>query len=130
MDDLIVIILTLVVAVIGVISQRNKRRAQQGQAPPEGATQPVDFWDVIMGEEDRRQEYEPRQEVEAEDLIEEPKPKQREYEFIPSSKRTSEIEEELRKAAQRKPKKVKVDGEDFSLRKAVIYQEIMNRTYT
>jgi hypothetical protein len=130
MDDLVVIILTLVVAVIGVISQRNKRRAQQGQAPSEGATQPVDLWDVIMGEENRQQEYEPQQEVEEEEFIEESKPKQREYEFIPSSEGTSEIEEELRKAAQRKPKKVKVDGEDFSLRKAVIYQEIMNRKYT
>jgi hypothetical protein len=130
MDDLIVIILTLVVAVIGVIGQRNKRRAQQGQAPREGAKQPVDLWDVIMGEEDRRPEYEPQQEVEEEQFIEEPKPKQREYEFIPSSEGTSEIEKELRKAAQRKPKKVKVDGEDFSLRKAVIYQEILNRKYT
>ncbi|WP_340112254.1 hypothetical protein [Maribellus mangrovi] len=130
MDDLIVIILTLVVAVIGIIGQRNKRKIQQGQAPSPGANQPMDLWDAIMGEEDRRPEYQPQQEVEEQELIEQPKEKPRGYEFVPSSEGTSEIEEELRKAVQKKPKKVKVDGEDFSLRKAVIYQEIMNRKYT
>lgn len=138
MDDLIVIILTLVVAVIGIIGQRNKKKAAQantipGEAPKQ---QPMDFWDVIMNEGNKPQ-YQPPvfyEEIEEEEEIIEVKPpiveKQRQYEFLAEDEGRSGIEEELRKALEPRARKVKIQGEEFSLRKAVIYSEILNRKYT
>jgi len=137
MDDLVVIILTIAVAVIGIIGQRNKKKAAQtnaasGEAPTQ---QPMDFWDVIMNEGNKAPQYQaqPYYEEEEEEIIEEQakeveKPKQ--YEFVPGNEGRSGIEEELRKALEPRARKVKIQGEEFSLRKAVIYSEILNRKYT
>ncbi len=139
MDDLIVIILTIVVAAIGIIGQRNKKKAAQVNSTP-GETpkqQPMDFWDVIMNEGNNATQYQPQAyyEQEEEEITEEPvktqvveKPKQ--YDFVPENEGRSEIEEELRKALEPRGRKAKIEGEDFSLRKAVIYSEILNRKYT
>ncbi|WP_167610307.1 hypothetical protein [Maribellus sediminis] len=138
MDDLIVIILTIVVAAIGIIGQRNKKKAAQvngtpGEAPKQ---QPMDFWDLIMNEENRATQFQPQAYYEEEDeIIEEQKQppvveKPRQYEFAADNEGRSDIEEELRKALEPRARKLKIEGEEFSLRKAVIYSEILNRKYT
>ncbi len=134
MDDLVVIILTLLVAVVGALSQRKKRQ-QTTQAPPqEGEKQPMDFWDMIMEQQNQPQQYrEPQPYFEEEDEEPEPvveAPKKPEYTFSAGDEGRSGIQEELKKSLEPKSKKVMVDGEDFSLRKAVIYNEILNRKYT
>lgn len=129
MDDIIVIILTLIVALFGIISNKKKKNATQAAAT-ETTNEPSDFWDMIMDGGNKVQEanipeyVEPEPEVEE---MEEPviKPK---YQFSSSNERRSDIKDELKKVVVQK-KKVTIDGEKFSLKKAVIYNEILNRKY-
>ncbi len=133
MDDLIVIILTILVAVVGALNQRKKKReAEASASASEEAGQPVDFWEMIMQQEERPPVYQtvPQEE---EDLYDEvvdtvPKPKPV-YQFKAEAEGSSEVVE-VKKILQREAKKpVMVDGEEFSIRKAIIYSEIMNRKY-
>ena len=135
MDDLIVIILTILVAVVGALNQRKKKREAEASASAsasEEAGQPADFWEMIMQQEERPPVYQtvPQEE---EDLYDEvvdtvPKPKPV-YQFKAEAEGSSEVLE-VKKILQREAKKpVMVDGEEFSIRKAIIYSEIMNRKY-
>ncbi len=133
MDDLIVIILTILVAVVGALNQRKKKReAEASASASEEAGQPADFWEMIMQQEERPPVYQtvPQEE---EDLYDEvvdtvPKPKPV-YQFKAEAEGSSEVLE-VKKILQREAKKpVMVDGEEFSIRKAIIYSEIMNRKY-
>jgi len=100
MDDLLVIILTLVVALVGFL---RKKKQKENQAPqPQQAKQPADFTPE----------------------------KQPVYRFQVQEEGVSDIPDEEKKAVPEKRKKVKICGEEFSLRKAVIYSEILNRKYT
>jgi len=134
MDDLVVIILTILVAVVGALSQRKKRQAARQASPVEEAKKPVDFWDMIMEEGKQAQQYrEPQPYMEPEDAEPEPVMKEspkEEYTFTPENEGKSVIENELEKSLEKRTRKVTVDGEKFSLRKAVIYNEILNRKYT
>uniref|UniRef100_UPI0032172832 hypothetical protein n=1 Tax=uncultured Draconibacterium sp. TaxID=1573823 RepID=UPI0032172832 len=129
MDDLIVIILTLVVAVIGVINQQKKKNAAKN--PAAGNTkQPADFWDMIMDTQSEQvqnvSEYAEPSVGEEEFAEAEVKPQ---YQFVPSREGISDIEKET-KTVSKERLRATVDGEKFSLRKAVIYNEILNRKYT
>ncbi|MCY1722703.1 hypothetical protein OU798_20305 [Prolixibacteraceae bacterium Z1-6] len=129
MDDLIVIILTLAVAVIGVINQQKKKKAAQNPAG-KVTKQPTDFWDMIMDAQNEQAENVPEY-VEPQTEFEEYKePEDKiEYQFVPSSEGITEIENET-KVISKKKLQATVDGEEFSLRKAVIYNEILQRKYT
>ncbi|NOR75667.1 MAG: hypothetical protein GQ525_10955 [Draconibacterium sp.] len=126
MDDLIVIILTLVVAGFGILGQfKKKKQEAAGTTPPK---QPGNFWDLIKNEPDF-----PTQEEEIEYFEEEiPEPIDSPvtgYQKIESlRKKKSVIENEVTQESARKKTRFNVK-EEFSLREAVIYSEILNRKY-
>jgi len=133
--------LTLIIAVIGALGQVKKRKLQQQSGdsqkkkPDSGG-----FWDFLEEQTDympRQQENkmppEPQKRMEEEpvsmpDAVEE-KPQ---YEFKPEQEGMSvykiKSENELKQEKTRSTKE-KWDSKRFSLRKAVIYSEILNRKY-
>ncbi|MCK3683853.1 hypothetical protein [Maribellus sp. YY47] len=131
MDDLIVILLTILVAVVGVLNQRKKKK--EGLRPgAESAGQPADFWEMLMQQEEQRPVYQPFDEEEEpaeEVVVAVPKPEPV-YSFKAEAEGSSEVVEKMKILQRPQKKKVLIDGERFSIRKAVIYNEIMNRKYT
>jgi len=132
MDDLVVIILTLIIVVLGAIGQIKKKKP----APDNGSRQSnsEDFWDLLTGEQEFVPEQ-PRVTPEAEPMPAEPMPQTPEYSFTPENEGVTDLTEtpDITKQSfysQEEDKKVKTDTENFSLRKAIIYSEIINRKYT
>ncbi|WP_346855483.1 hypothetical protein [uncultured Draconibacterium sp.] len=129
MDDIIVIILTLLVAVFGALNQQRKKKAAQNAAPNQ-SKQPTGFWDMIMDDQAVQEEIIPEYDDQPTVVEEYTEPEVRpKYEFVPSSEASSGIKEEM-KAVVKEKSGVSIEGEKFSLRKAVIYNEILNRKYT
>lgn len=130
MDDIIVIILTLIVALFGILNNKKKKNANQSMAA-ETSNEPSGFWDMIMDGGNNVQEANIPEYVEPEPEEEEIKEPvmQSKYRFSASNKGSSDIKDELKKVVVQK-KGVTIDGEEFSLRKAVIYNEILNRKYS
>jgi len=52
------------------------------------------------------------------------------YQFSAGSEGSSDIQKSILEEPVRKRRKALIDGEKFSLKKAVIYSEIINRKYT
>lgn len=129
MDDIVVIILTLVVTGFGIYNQHRKKKAASAQVSAEPKETP-DFWDMIMDKADVVEEEEvlvpkPREVVkEKRESVVKPK-----YNFTPSAEGQSDIDDAVKKQITKK-RKVRIDGEEFSLRKAVIYNEILKRKYS
>ncbi|HKI88812.1 MAG TPA: hypothetical protein VKA38_07290 [Draconibacterium sp.] len=126
MDDLVVIILTLLIVVLGVIGQIKKKRPVQPNASQNNNS--GGFWDLLEGEPEfvgQPQEFNsPVVEPEPTEMMsEEP-----EYKFTPSNEGKSNIEREFSKILKEEKTK-KILDENFSLRKAIIYSEIINRKY-
>jgi hypothetical protein len=126
MDDIVVIILTLLVAVIGIVSQTKKRKTVNQQ--PGTANRPQNIWDLLetqMTPEPQKYEPEPDQDDDILDIV----PDTPVYEYDTKNEGKSIIKEKAEPAISaeeiKKPKK-----EKFPLRKAVIYSEILNRKYT
>ncbi len=132
MDDILVIILTLIVALVGFFGKKKQKENQASQS--QQAKQPHDLWNVLMFDEDVPapvEEQEDHVAVEtAEEKVAAAPEKQPVYRFDAQEEGASDIQDELKRTALKKRKKVKVCGEEFSLRKAVIYNEILNRKYT
>lgn len=138
MDDLVVIILTILVAVVGALSRKKKKR--EANLPSSGesqmTSQPMDLWDMIMQDENETQPIDEQQHTKFEMEESEPEivldsvPEKHDSSFKPSSEGSSDMQEMLKESLNPKSKKVYVDGEKFSLRKAVIYNEILRRKYT
>ncbi len=127
MDDFVVIILTLIVAVIGLVSQaRKKKNAQQ---KPQENNSPQNFWEAIQREMNPEPQIPEQEYVENdyEDMEEEVSVP--EYKFEAREEGSSDIVQKkvVVKLPVKKPRKVA--GEKFSLKKAVIYSEILNRKY-
>ncbi len=134
MDDILVILLTLVVAIVGALTQRKKKREAQQPVPGTENDQTMDFWDLITGEEGHPDTLQPL--AQEEQVSEEPVVEHRsethaetEYSFSAASEGASEIKEKIKSVRPGITKSL-IDGEEFSLRKAVIYSEILNRKYT
>jgi len=136
MEDYLVIIITLIVAVVGALSRKKKKTV--AQAPVTGkAKSSSNFWDMIMDEQggdiEPVYEYEesPSQNADPEPVVQEYGVPAREasYAFSVSDEGESTIHTEI-KTIKKKKRKVTIDGEEFSLKKAVIYSEIMNRKYS
>ena len=130
MDDIIVIILTLIVALFGIIINKKKKNATHSTAA-QTTNEPSDFWDMIMdggnkGQETNIPEYE-EPEPELEEMVE--SVIKSSYQFSAINRGRSDIKDELKKVVVQK-KNVTIGGEEFSLRKAVIYSEILNRKYS
>ena len=132
MEDYLVIIITLIIAVVGALKGRKKKKAPP-VAAPEGQNQNPDFWDMIMDNQGKNEEELVVDSAESEyQSANEPvvSSKQKGSDiFTPVNEGASDIKEEVKKVVKTK-KRVLIEGEDFSLRKAVIYSEIMNRKYS
>lgn len=129
MEDYFVIILTLVIAVVGIFNRKKKKNTAKTPLG-EGVEQPAGFWDTIMNLPEEFNEGTVAEYVEPESVVEEydvPVEKQK-YSFTAASERKSIVTDTTKMKSNRK-RKVMIDGEEFSLKKAVIYSEIMNRKY-
>ena len=136
MDDLIVIILTLIVAAAGALGQLKKKK----QVPPaegEESKTPESLWDLLQGEPDYQHPVEVQDfKKEKHDEYTEPllKADNREvneskYKYIAQNEGQVATKVKKPMAANRKKLKPGVI-KDFSLRKAVIYSEILNKKYS
>ena len=127
MDDLIVVILTLAVAGIGILGQlKKKKQAAAGTNQPK---QPDSFWDLIKGGAEfpvQEEEIESYEEEDAEPIIS-PEPA---YQKINSNPKKISKKDAyaIKKSTGKKVRSKTLEG--FSLRKAVVYSEILNRKYT
>ncbi len=121
MDDLIVIILTLIIAVVGVLGQIKKKK--QIPAGTDGEETKENIWDLIQGEINK-----PVQTPNV-DLIEDgnERVEPQLYQFEAKSEDLSTTQKESEETISEKSDKP--EKEKFSLRKAVIYSEILNTKY-
>jgi hypothetical protein len=127
MDDLVVIILTLIIAGVGILGQIKKKK--QVPVAPEQQQNPENFWDLFKQEAFPSV---PKLESEYADIEqEEPESFENEqgYKFEAKNEGGALISNELKN----KPSPSEIISkkkEGFSLRKAVIYSEILNRKYS
>lgn len=140
MDDLIVIILTLVFVVAGILGQFNKKKQPQnatgGEAQPD-IDSGDNFWDFLEDDSEKKQEpaYVPAYEKETKTAYKpEPNAEKLKNEKMAKAakKGTSVFENDLIKdknSIKRQTKRSK-KTDRFKLREAVIYSEILNRKYT
>ena len=136
MDDLIVIILTLIVAAAGAFGQLKKKKQATPVEGNESKT-PESLWDLLQGEPDYKQPVEV-QEFEKEKYDEQKEPLLRadskeinesEYKFVAQNE--GQVVAPVKKPMAANKKKLKsAIIKDFSLRKAVIYSEILNKKYS
>jgi len=133
MDDILVIILTLIIAVVGVLNQNKKKKAQK--PAPEGKTNAQkNFWEQLL--DDGELFEQPRAVVEEEPLFEqtvevqEPVFESKPEITIPENGgMLKKVSSEVAPVVKQK-KKIYKQGRKFSLREAVIYSEILNNKYT
>lgn len=142
MDDLIVIILTLVFAVAGIFGQMKKKQAEKqtgGQPEPQPEAQPEDadnFWDFL--EPESRENYmeqapvaEPQKKKKfVQTVAEEPAVKKTEAKVQPKNAGTPVYSNDLTSDGKTDRKNKSTGKRHFPLKKAVIYSEILNRKYT
>lgn len=122
MDDLVVIILTLIIVVVGVLGQIKKKKPLQ-QNPMQQNKQPG-FWDLLKEETDFPGQPQPEYSTEENPATgEEPPGEEPNYQIISKNEAKSVFPNDKNK------RKTEIK-EKFSLRKAVIYSEILNRKYT
>lgn len=129
MDDILVLILTLIFVVAGIFGQKKKRQQALQEAEPASQPQEDDFWDLL--DQDRkapeRTEFEPgmRQEVKGEPV------KKEEYQFKPENEGAVTYSDVIPDKDSRKTKTVhkKSRRKKFPLKEAVIYSEILQRKY-
>lgn len=127
MDDLVVIILTLLIAGAGAIGQMKKKK-QTTPIPAGQAKQPENIWDLFK-EEAFPQMLQPDPEFYLDEEPESiPYENEQNYKFEAKNEGGTLINNEI------KPEPIindviKDKKEVFSLRKAVIYSEILNRKY-
>lgn len=128
MDDLLVVILTLIIAGAGALGQlKKKKQVPQGSA---GATNtPDDIWN-LFNVDARINEYEEEPYEAKEVFVNEPGPavNEQNYSFNPNNEGGKVFESTVSKSALISKKK-SVFKSNFSLRDAVIYNEILNRKY-
>lgn len=132
MDDLIVIILTLIIVVVGAIGQIKKKRPELLQEPGKDnnnneAGNTGGFWDFLEGEQQfvtQQTDVYPEEEPKIEPI----QPKKEEYKFVPSNEGKTDSAKPFFNFEEEDEKKKK-PREKFSLRKAIIYSEIINRKY-
>lgn len=127
MDDLVVIIITLVIVVVGALGQIKKKKPLQQN--PEQQNKPPGFWDLLKEDMDyqgQQPEYTTNEEPATEPEFHGKNP---DYQFKGENETTSVFAEDKNKLKTEEKGETKTK-EKFSLRKAVIYSEILNRKYT
>ena len=147
MDDLLFIILTLIVTVIGALGQINKKKkSARRQNQAEGNNLPEEksdnFWN-FLNEEAYSQTERQEKHLQEEEMIdrEDAFPGDREkpernptltkpgYRFTAENEGQNIFSSEITDKAEEEKIRTKKKRRDFSLRKAVIYSEILNRKY-
>ena len=128
MDDIVVIILTLIVAVFGILNKTRKKNAAPGEsAPATDSTQ--DFWEMLMDDnKDVPGQPQPQvvlEEVEEEEPVQEAHPA---FQYSAEARKSVPLKRKVEQPKKSKKKSL-ILGESFSLKKAVIYSEIINRKY-
>lgn len=129
MDDIIVIILTIVFLVVGLLGQNKKGRKKQ--KPDAGEKKEPSVWETLFEELGMQQPEKPQYQAEPEPFLD--------FEGRTSRLRTENNKEETNLS---KPEEGKIDHvkklqsrkmhplmKDFSLKKALVYSEIMNPKY-
>lgn len=127
MDDLIVIILTLVIAGTGLIGQMKKKK--QVQTAPGEQKNPENIWELFKQEafsQAPQAETEYYRDDEPESI---PYENEQGYKFEAKNEGGVIINKEVKPITTIKDS-IKENKVGFSLRKAVIYSEILNRKYT
>lgn len=128
MDDIVVIMLALLVAVIGIVSQSKKRKVTSQQ--PKTGNPPQNIWDLLEAQmAPEPQKYAPEPEQEPDDEIIDTVPETPGYDFNAKNEGKSVLKENAESSISAEEIK-KSKKEKFPLRKAVIYSEILNRKYT
>lgn len=125
MDDLIVIILTLLVAGFGLWGQTRKRKQIAGDDG--NARDPESLWDLL---EKEMEEPLPASRFMGVEEAAEPVdvvPEQHEYRFEPVEEGELQIQRTREMENNNEP--IKKKSREFSLKKAVIYSEILNGKY-
>jgi hypothetical protein len=127
MDDLIIIILTLLIAGAGAIGQIKKKK--EIPVSPEVRDNPEDIWDLFKQEVfapkvEKQPEYFTEDSEESEPYINE-----QGYKFEPVNEGGTLINNQIN-IQPAVNKTITKKKEKFPLRKAVIYSEILNRKYT
>ncbi len=129
MDDIVVIILMLIVAVIGIVGQSKKRKAAIQQ--PKTGKPSQNIWDLLESQmAPEPQMVEPEPDFEPEDEIMDVVPKTPVYEFDAKNEGKRLIKKEEKESPIFAHEIRKTKKEKFPLRKAVIYSEILKRKYT
>jgi hypothetical protein len=128
MDDLVVIIITLVIAGFGVLGQIKKQK--QNQSTPIEEDAPEDIWEMLKKQMNPPVD-EMQQEMYEEPVLEEPLDsyKAPSYSFDVKEEGISTINDGKISAGLDKENAGKTK-KSFSLRDAVIYSEILNRKYS
>jgi hypothetical protein len=135
MDEKIVIILTLIFAALGIFGKRKKKTPAQ---PVSGSANPQQsFWDLMHGTPDLQNsmasdEFEDLEFADEPELVTQPQNKTTKtagYQFVAKNEGLSDIEDVPKLKTEKQHTKSKL-MRNFSLRKAVVYSEILNRKYT
>ena len=126
MDDFIVILLTLAVAGIGLVGQLKKKK----QAAAAGQPQQIkSFWDLVNSETGNSGQGKEVEYFEDENVQPESSAENFDNKNNIANKETAKVRVETPQMSIMKNRNSKM-MKDFSLRKAVIYSEILNRKYT
>lgn len=132
MDDLLVIILTLIIAGVGALGQIKKKKEMQQPAAPQPQPQPdEDIWEFIQSKHEEQGQRVPATQTYEEPVMPESvldnytKPEA--YQFVAEQEGASSIKDRMEPVITQK--RVRKNKVDFSLKKAVIYSEILNRKY-
>ncbi|WP_321997188.1 hypothetical protein [Draconibacterium orientale] len=128
MDDIVVIILTLIVALFGILNKTRKKNAAPGESAS-GAGSAQDFWEMLMDDnKDMPGQPQPQviqEEVEEEEPAQEVRPA---FQYSAEGRKSTPLKRKEQPAKKTKKQSLLL-GEKFSLKKAVIYSEIINRKY-
>lgn len=127
MDDLVVIILTLLIAGAGLIGQLKKKK-QLDSTPADAQKNPENIWDLLREEAFPSVQKEEHEYLIVEPQESEPYENEQGYKFEAKNEGGKLINNEL-KTETPAQEIIKKGKEGFSLRNAVIYSEILNRKY-
>ncbi len=127
MDDIIVIILTLIFIVASIFGQMKKRQAAN-QPQPESQPKEDDFWELLKEGWDETGKPEVKAQSAGEKLSEVPV-QQKEYKFKAENEGERLIQKSSVKNVRNFDRQKETKKSKFPLKEAVIYSEILNRKY-
>ncbi len=141
MDDLIIIILTLIFAAAGVFGQMRKKAAEKDAGAPEKKPEAPDtFWDFLESEGESREEITSPPEEKFPETAEKAwqGSETAEMHETPAREKTSgwtsgsspNLKDDAAEEKKTGTTEISPGKDRFSLKKAVIYSEILNRKYT